>query len=102
MSDIVRIIGEDAAILQLAEECGELSQACSKMVRKRVFPQNPTPKTVEECEAAMNEEVADVLFCIEELVKAGIIDSEVVDEWYKKKQDRWLTRISEVAENGKG
>lgn len=43
----------------LAEECTELAQAALKL-RRAYDKTNPTPKTVEECRAALIEEVADV------------------------------------------
>ena len=46
-------------LAQLAEESAELAQAALKLHRK-MNGTNPTPKTIEECEAALLEETADV------------------------------------------
>ena len=55
MSDIMVQIGLPALLEQLAEECGELTQAALKLARLR-RGENPTPKTEQECIAG---ELAD-------------------------------------------
>ena len=57
---IVERIGEPAFFEQLAEECSELAQAALKSARK-YRGENPTPKTIDECYDALQEEIADVM-----------------------------------------
>lgn len=52
---IVERIGEPAFLEQLAEECSELAQAALKTARK-YRGENPTPKTIDECYDALQEE----------------------------------------------
>ena len=52
MTDIVDYIGLPALLEQLAEECGELTQAALKLARLR-RGENPTPKTEKECRDAL-------------------------------------------------
>lgn len=62
--EVIRTLGEPALLEQLAEECSELAQAALKLARLE-RGENPTPKTEEECIAALKEEMADVGLCID-------------------------------------
>ena len=68
---IVDYIGEAALLEQTAEEASELSQACLKMARK-IRGENPTPKDTNDILENLNEEIADVILCCNELVDARI------------------------------
>ena len=68
---IVEYIGEAALLEQTAEEASELSQACLKMARK-IRGENPTPKDTNDILENLNEEIADVILCCNELVDARI------------------------------
>ena len=54
-------------LAQLAEEASELAQAALKL-RRALDGKNPTPKSVEECEANLLEETADVKVAMEAYV----------------------------------
>lgn len=51
---ILNKIGEPAVLEQLAEECTELAQSALKLARK-IRGENPTPKSLEECKASLQE-----------------------------------------------
>lgn len=93
---IVERIGEPAFLEQLAEECSELSQAALKTARK-YRGENPTPKTIDECLDSLQEEMADVMLCMDEW-----FDYREKDFWawvYMTKQEkleRWKRRLEEV------
>lgn len=79
-------------LCQLAEEAAELSQAALKL-RRALDGKNPTPKSISECEAALDEEIADVELCLNKLgfhsedhlfIQANIMDA---------KRKRWLSRL---------
>lgn len=53
-------IGQEAALLQLAEECTELAKACIKWVRAQSGI-NPTRNSLKECGDNFIEELADVI-----------------------------------------
>lgn len=92
---IVKHIPKPVLLEQAAEECTELSHACLKMARK-MRGENPTPKTIEEITSSLNEEVADVLLCIEYLFDAGLISEELVKAISLNKQLRWETRLKNM------
>lgn len=89
-------------LAQLAEEASELAQAALKL-RRALDGKNPTPKSVEECEANLREEWADV-----DLSLRCTLES---DYFYKhrteierieiKKLDRWLSRLKAQEEAAK-
>ena len=82
-------LGQDEMLLQLAEECSELSQACLKMVRAS---KGLTPKTIGECKDCLAEELNDVKMCME-LVESLIAGLQSKQELYREyKTDRWYKR----------
>lgn len=81
-------------LAQLAEECSELAQAALKL-RRAIRGDNPTPITVDEAEAKVTEEVADVLLCI--MVAGDYVQNMIVDKEVKRIMDRkgsrWVFRL---------
>ena len=61
---IAKQLGPEEILCQCAEECSELAQAVLKMRRVLV---GTTPLTQSEARVLINEEVADVLNCVEAL-----------------------------------
>lgn len=66
---IAEQLGPEEILCQCAEECSELAQAVLKMRRALV---GTTPLTQGEARALINEEVADVLNCVEALEAISI------------------------------
>lgn len=77
----------------LAEECTELAQASLKLARK-YRGENPTPRTEEECMRSLEEELADVLTCVDQL--GGVVDMNTVVRIKKEKLDRWESRMERL------
>lgn len=77
---------------QLAEECTELAQASLKMSR-RLRNENPTPKTLEEIEENLSEEIADVDLCLDVLGCFDVLGLDVDCHRKGEKLDRWLSRL---------
>nr|DAS93154.1 MAG TPA: NTP-PPase-like protein [Caudoviricetes sp.]DAU21457.1 MAG TPA: NTP-PPase-like protein [Caudoviricetes sp.] len=93
---IVERIGEPAFLEQLAEECSELAQAALKSARK-YRGENPTPKTIDECYDALQEEIADVMLCVSEYLDCKGPDYlNCVMLTKLKKHERWERRLKEV------
>lgn len=90
MIELIQLIGEPAMLEMLAEECAELSQAALKLARKK-RGENPTPRSEMECLAAVTEEAADVLVCLDQL--GGAIDMERVNAIKAQKLVRWKKRM---------
>lgn len=89
-------IGEPAFLEQLAEERSELSQAALKLARK-MRGENPTPKTYQECRDSLQEEMADILLCIDQYMNEQESDFTVwVYEIKKQKLERWKQRLNEM------
>lgn len=79
-------------LAMLAEEAAELSHAALKL-RRAIDQTNPTPMSIEECEANLSEEVADVGLCFFILEidprETSIISTQL------KKLTRWTDRLNE-------
>lgn len=52
----------------------------------------------DECMKAFNEENADVLVCLDLLIKSGLIHNESIDSEMVLKERRWQDRLDEVKE----
>jgi hypothetical protein len=87
-------------LAQLAEEAGELAHAALKL--RRVFDgRNPTPVSISAAFANFEEEIADILLCLEvlgydhaELAKyRGMMDGKL---------ERWVGRLREREEGPYG
>lgn len=95
---IVERIGEPAFLEQLAEECSELAQAALKTARK-YRDENPTPKTIDECYDALQEEMADVMLCMNEWFDYRETDFCMgVAAIKREKKERWERRLKEAGE----
>ena len=84
------------ALLELmAEECTELAHASLKLARV-LRGDNPTPRTVEECEQKLVEELADVRLVADRVTNETWFDETYISlfEWYiKEKTRRWKKRV---------
>lgn len=89
---IVDYIGKAALLEQTAEEASELSQACLKIARK-IRGENPTPKDINDILENLNEEIADVNLCCNELVDARIASYDDIGGMAMKKYKRWCERV---------
>ena len=87
-------IGEPAMLEQLAEECSELAQAALKKARI-LRRENPSPVTEEMANANLEEETADVLLCINELISAAEIHMASVEKIMAAKRKRMIARMEE-------
>lgn len=88
-------IGMPAVLEQCAEECTELAQACLKIARK-MRQENPTPATMDILIKDFNEEIADVMVCLNVIVDSGFISNEAIDSVMMTKQNRWEERIKKM------
>ncbi len=93
-------IGKSAMLEQTAEECSELAQACLKLSRK-YRGENYTPRTQEEIESHLLEEIADVMICIDELSPLitninnnAACDGLTLEDWIKYKTNRISDRLN--------
>ena len=73
--------GQDNQSTVCMEECAELIQAISKAKRGKIEKNN------------MEEEIADVLICIEMLKLMYSLSDSNIDKWILKKQQRELERM---------
>lgn len=88
------ILSKTEILAQVAEEASELAQAALKL-RRALDGTNPTPKSVEECRKAFEEEYADVVNCI---IALDCMDDAAFDRMQKmqhEKEIRWLSRLKE-------
>lgn len=87
-------IGKPAMLEQLAEECSELTQAALKKARI-LRRENPSPVTEEMANANLEEETADILLCINELISAAEIHMASVEKIMTAKRKRMNARLEE-------
>ena len=80
----------EEALVCTMEECGEVIQACSKMIRT---------DGAEKYATNLQEEVGDVLCMIEILHTAGLLDEDKLLERMKKKK-RKLKKWSNIFDEG--
>ena len=78
-------------LIQLAEECNELSQVCLKLVRNGT--QNQSNKTLKELDSDFMEGLADVQLCIQIFPKR-VRNKTELDEIKEYKLNRWVQRLS--------
>lgn len=90
--NVNELLSKPELLTQLAEEAAELSQAALKL-RRAMTGENPTPKTVAECVTAMNEEVADVEICLNELGFYRDWPMAERSKLYESKTKRWISRL---------
>ena len=82
-------------LCQLAEEDSELAQAALKL-KRAMAGTNPTPMSVEECVANMDEEIADVSLLVdllgynkrEHLLSQGRVAQRKAERWLKRLEER--------------
>ena len=67
------------ALVLMMEECGELTQACSKVIRT---------EGAERYRKNLQDEVGDVMCMVEILYKAGLIDETKLIGRMKRKQKK--------------
>ena len=92
MNEIAKKVPLDALLMQLAEECGELTQAVGKYYRA-IHGGNPTSLTPADALGKLVEEIADVNVAAEAVrVKLGIY-CEQIAEVEDAKIERWRRRI---------
>lgn len=87
-------LGVRDALVQLGEECSELSAIVFKLIRK-IDETNPTPLSFSEIMEKVDEEITDVMLCLD-IMHEVFGDMEL----YRRKLDRWVKRLEEK-ENGK-
>ena len=88
------ILPKTEILAQFAEEASEMAQAALKL-RRALDGTNPTPKSVEECRKAFEEEYADVVNCI---IALDCMDDATFERMQKiqyEKEVRWISRLEE-------
>ena len=96
--EIREMLDKTEILAQLAEEAAELAQAALKL-RRAIDGKNPTPKSISECESALDEEIADVELC---LCLLGFASDDHIDTQaliMRRKEERWLSRLRKKEES---
>lgn len=83
MDSVAHINGDDLTLTIATEESAELIQALTKVKRYGLK---------DEYKDNLQEEIADVLICISELLSLGYIDISEVEKWHTYKVDREIKR----------
>lgn len=95
--DIIKSIGVESALEQLAEESAELTHAALKLSRV-LRGVNPTPISTSDAVLALHEEVNDVLLCVSVLESA--LGSLRSDNIMSNKLMRWMQRLNAIHGGG--
>ena len=67
MAKIIDHLSQGEILAQMAEELAEAAQAALKL-RRALDDSNPTPKTIPKCWESLEEEIGDVMNCIDALL----------------------------------
>ena len=78
---------------QTAEEATELAFACLKLARFYRGDNKVHGRTVEEMFANLEEEMADIYVCFDELEHSKLIDSKNLEQIIKDKKNRMAFRL---------
>ena len=89
MDAVARTNGDDLTFTIASEESAELIQALSKIKRYGFDG---------DYKDNLQEEIADILVCISELISLGYIDMDKVEEWHTYKVNREIERARERKE----
>ena len=93
MVDFIRgQLPEGEQLAQLAEEAGELAHAALKL-RRAIDGTNPTPVTMSNAFANLEEEVADVLVCLE-VLGYNLVELPRYRMMMDSKLTRWANRLN--------
>ena len=92
---LCEVIGKPAMLEQTAEECIELAHACLKLARD-MRGENATHKDVKDIYENLNEEMADVYICAEELLNADILSIAKMDSNVGYKRKRMADRLASL------
>lgn len=101
MSDkikLTKVIGVPAMLEQTAEEALELAFACLKLARMYRGDNAVHGYSEEDLKKSIEEESADVLLCVDEMIEGGIIGDHEVIDWYEQKSERMAKRLSDIPE----
>lgn len=80
---------ERTLLIQIAEECAELSQACLKLVR---VMDGDSPVSEADARSNLLEEMADVILCIK--AKTTTMEDNEIHARMIPKYQRWRERIN--------
>ena len=92
MDSVAHTNGYDLTLTIATEESAELIQALTKIKRYGLK---------DEYKDNLQEEIADVLICISELLSLGYIDMDKVEEWHIYKVDREIKRAKKRRKEGR-
>lgn len=81
----------DDLIIQLAEECNELSQSLMKYLR--LYGINKPKADAYDVLNNIREEIADVELCLE-MMPSELNNRDAVDLWKDYKLERWVNRLN--------
>lgn len=90
LREIEKKLSVEDLLLQLAEECAELSQACLKMVRA---DKGTAYKPYGKCLDNLAEEMADVEICMRTINDTMLEIQTPHNKYVKEKIDRWNKRV---------
>lgn len=94
------VLSRGELLAQLAEECAELGKAALKLRRVITDGASPTPVSIEDAEEVMQEEIADVVLCLE-LAGDYIYDTSLnqeIQDIKERKIRRWAKRCAGLKE----
>lgn len=90
---LCEVIGKPAMLEQTAEECVELAHACLKLSRYLRDENEVHGRSEYELRSNLNEEMADVLICMGELLDADILSNDELNYWLDFKKNRMKERL---------
>ena len=86
---VTDFLTQDELLAMLAEEAAELAQAALKL-RRVLDGRNPTPVGYQQAVKQLNEEIADVRLCAEQI---SCVNEGMIHSVRGAKLARWLIRL---------
>lgn len=96
MAKIIDHLSQGEILAQMAEELAEAAQAALKL-RRALDDSNQTPKTIPKCWESLEEEIGDVMNCIDALLLEDALNYHTFmskcGEKAEPKMSRWKQRL---------
>lgn len=90
---ILTALSDRELLEQLTEEAAEMQQAALKLIRAAGMSNNPTPVSLQEAKANLQEEISDVLAVINLLKAMGVVELLSYEDDANPKWKRWAERL---------
>lgn len=102
--DEIDMLDRRTRLEQVAEECGELAQACLKLIRAEGNG-NPCRISKDEAMDKLIEEIADLELAVDKVTHDLVMNErpyiyETIMSTYRAKKERWIEELRDAKKGG--